>query len=119
MGQQPHGVVDRLKSGGLMFVGLLDAPYEFLTEALAFGNGLRLILVHMHALGTVFVDVIVGMFFLGLAGSSVVVLITFFEDFKELFGPDEGPEAPHGAPQTSSSRTKDEAPSLTAVTSRN
>jgi hypothetical protein len=29
------------------------------------------------------------MFFLGLAGSSVVVLISFVEDGKELFGEDE------------------------------
>ena len=28
------------------------------------------------------------MFFLGLAGSAVVVLISFFEDAKELFGKD-------------------------------
>jgi len=28
------------------------------------------------------------MFFLGLAGSSIVVLISFFEDGKELFGKD-------------------------------
>ena len=28
------------------------------------------------------------MFFLGLAGSAVVVLISFFEDGKELFGKD-------------------------------
>jgi hypothetical protein len=28
------------------------------------------------------------MFFLGLAGSSVVVLISFYEDGKELFGKD-------------------------------
>jgi hypothetical protein len=26
------------------------------------------------------------MFFLGLVGAAVVVLISFFEDFKELFG---------------------------------
>jgi len=29
-----------------------------------------------------------GMFFIGLAGSAVVVLISFFEDGKELFGKD-------------------------------
>jgi hypothetical protein len=29
------------------------------------------------------------MFFVGLAGSSVIVLISFFEDGKELFGKDE------------------------------
>ena len=28
------------------------------------------------------------MFFLGLAGSTIVVLISFFEDAKELFGKD-------------------------------
>ncbi len=31
------------------------------------------------------------MFFVGLAGSSVVVLISFVEDGKELFGKDEPP----------------------------
>jgi hypothetical protein len=29
------------------------------------------------------------MFFVGLAGSTIVVLISFFEDGKELFGKDE------------------------------
>lgn len=28
------------------------------------------------------------LFFVGLAGSAVVILISFFEDFKELFGED-------------------------------
>ncbi len=32
------------------------------------------------------------MFFVGLAGSSVVVLISFVEDGKELFGKDEPPQ---------------------------
>jgi hypothetical protein len=32
--------------------------------------------------------VLVGMFFLGLLGSAVVVLISFVEDGKELFGKD-------------------------------
>jgi hypothetical protein len=32
--------------------------------------------------------ILVGMFFLGLLGSSVVVLISFIEDGKELFGKD-------------------------------
>ncbi len=32
--------------------------------------------------------VLEAMFFAGLAGSSVVVLISFFEDAKELFGED-------------------------------
>lgn len=29
-----------------------------------------------------------GMFFVGLAGSAIVVVISFFEDGKELFGKD-------------------------------
>jgi hypothetical protein len=29
-----------------------------------------------------------GMFFVGLAGSAIVVVISFFEDGKELFGED-------------------------------
>ncbi len=49
----------------------------------------------MHAIGTIFIDVIVTMFFVGMAGSAVVVVISFVEDFKELFGGDEAvPEAP-------------------------
>jgi hypothetical protein len=32
------------------------------------------------------------MFFVGLVGSAVVVLISFVEDGKELFGKDEPPE---------------------------
>lgn len=32
----------------------------------------------MHALAT--------LFFIGMAGSSIVVIISFIEDFKELFG---------------------------------
>jgi len=35
-----------------------------------------------------FVRLLEAMFFVGLAGSSVVILISFFEDFKELFGDD-------------------------------
>ena len=36
------------------------------------------------------------MFFVGLAGSTVVVLISFAEDGKELFGKDEPPESRAG-----------------------
>jgi hypothetical protein len=38
------------------------------------------------------------MFFVGLAGSAVVVIISFVEDGKELFGKDE-PDQPHEQPQ--------------------
>jgi hypothetical protein len=35
-----------------------------------------------------FMTVLEVMFFVGLAGSSIVVLISFYEDGKELFGKD-------------------------------
>jgi len=35
-----------------------------------------------------FIRLLEVMFFVGLIGSAVVVLISFFEDFKELFGED-------------------------------
>lgn len=34
------------------------------------------------------IRILEAMFFLGLAGSAIVVLISFFEDGKELFGKD-------------------------------
>jgi len=40
------------------------------------------------------------MFFVGLAGSAVVVLISFVEDGKELFGKDEPPESRAGEPKS-------------------
>lgn len=39
-------------------------------------------------LAVLFIRVLEVMFFAGLAGSAIVVLISFFEDFKELFGED-------------------------------
>ena len=35
-----------------------------------------------------FVRLLEVLFFAGLAGSAIVILISFFEDFKELFGED-------------------------------
>ncbi|MGA3080229.1 MAG: hypothetical protein ABSD44_02470 [Terracidiphilus sp.] len=37
--------------------------------------------------------VLEAMFFVGLVGSTVVVIISFVEDGKELFGKDEPPES--------------------------
>lgn len=56
----------------------------------------------MHAIGKVLIDVIVVLFFVGMAGSAIVVVISFFEDFKELFGDDDAlPEpAPHAPAKT-------------------
>lgn len=36
--------------------------------------------------GVLAIRILEVMFFVGLAGAAVVVLISFFEDFKELFG---------------------------------
>jgi len=47
----------------------------------------------MYALGIIFLRVVTALFFIGLAGSAVVIAISFVEDFRELFGPDE----PHAA----------------------
>lgn len=43
----------------------------------------------MHLFGTFFIYVLTALFLVGLAGSVVVVLISFVEDFQELLGPDE------------------------------
>jgi hypothetical protein len=55
----------------------------------------------MHVLGTFLIRMITALFFIGLAGSVIVIAISFVEDFHELFGPDElgsGPtEAQHPA----------------------
>ncbi|MGA3130773.1 MAG: hypothetical protein ABSD59_08235 [Terracidiphilus sp.] len=40
------------------------------------------------AVGKVAIYVLEAMFFVGLVGSAVVVLISFYEDGKELFGKD-------------------------------
>jgi len=53
----------------------------------------------MHLLGRIFVDLIIAMFFIGLAGSAVVILISFVEDFRELVGSDEPSHEPAGPPQ--------------------
>jgi hypothetical protein len=46
----------------------------------------------MQNLALIAMKVLETMFFVGLAGSSVVVLISFAEDGKELLGKDEPPE---------------------------
>ena len=39
-------------------------------------------------LAIIFVRLLEVLFFVGMAGSAVVILISFVEDFKELFGED-------------------------------
>jgi hypothetical protein len=55
----------------------------------------------MYAIGKFLIDAIVVMFFVGLAGSAVVVAIAFVDDFRELFGPDDPtPEPVHPPAKT-------------------
>jgi hypothetical protein len=60
----------------------------------------------MYAIGKVFIDVIVVLFFVGMAGSAVVVAISFVDDFRELFGPDDADaeERRHAPPETNVAR---------------
>lgn len=54
----------------------------------------------MHAIGNFFVHLITALFFIGLAGSLIVIVISFVEDFHELFGPDEPNSGPEGSSST-------------------
>jgi hypothetical protein len=47
---------------------------------------LKPVTIFPMVLATFAIRLLEGMFFVGLAGSAVVVLISFVEDFKELFG---------------------------------
>jgi hypothetical protein len=49
----------------------------------------------MIHIGTFLVHLLTAMFFVGLAGSAIVVIISFVEDFRELFSGNEvAPVAP-------------------------
>jgi len=63
----------------------LRIPYTTLRSRYPFERNTAL----MYAIGKLFIDVIVVLFFVGMAGSAVVVLISFIEDFRELFGDDD------------------------------
>ena len=54
----------------------------------AAGDGIRVTIGNM-ILAVLAIRVLETMFFVGLIGSSVVVIISFVEDGKELFGKDE------------------------------
>ena len=60
----------------------------------------------MYVLGMFLMRVITALFFIGLAGSAIVVAISFVEDFRELFGPDE--------PELKASKPLPPAPNETA-----
>ena len=50
----------------------------------------------MIRVGTFLVHLVTALFLIGLVGSAVVVIISFVEDFRELFSDDEvAPTAPH------------------------
>lgn len=54
----------------------------------------------MYAIGKFLIDAIVVLFFVGIAGSAVVIVISFVEDFRELFGPDESSPQHEEPPST-------------------
>jgi hypothetical protein len=39
----------------------------------------------VHTLGVALLRILTALFFIGMAGSAVVVVISFIEDFRELF----------------------------------
>jgi hypothetical protein len=52
----------------------------------------------MHVLITGLIRLITAIFFIGMAGSVIVIVISFVEDFRELFSSDESSfESPKGA----------------------
>jgi hypothetical protein len=58
-------------------MGVLQAIY---------GIGPRFLFMHQIAVASIYA--LTGMFLVGLAGSVIVILISFVEDFRELFGDD-------------------------------
>ena len=58
----------------------------------------------MHVLITFLIRAITGMFFIGMAGSVIVIVVSFVEDFQELFSSDEphleSPKGVTSAPPT-------------------
>jgi len=52
----------------------------------------------MHVVGTFFFRLITILFFVGMAGSAIVVFMAFVEDFRDLFGSDDTPEPEHAPP---------------------
>ena len=58
----------------------------------------------MHFVGRMFIDLMVTMFFVGLAGSAIVILISFVEDFRELFGSDGPGHEPVAAPHSAATK---------------
>jgi hypothetical protein len=54
-------------------------------------GGKHVTIIHMSFLAIFGMRLLEVMFFLGMAGSTVVIIISFIEDARELFGDDEEP----------------------------
>jgi len=54
----------------------------------------------MYAIGKFLIDLIVVLFFVWMAGSAVVIVISFVEDFRELVGSDDAEPEREGPPPT-------------------
>jgi hypothetical protein len=53
-----------------------------------------------HTIGTYAIYIVCAVFMLGMAGSAIVVLISFFDDFTELFSDEEIEPLPTRQPTT-------------------
>ena len=72
--------------------------YDFLMLSLGHLDKLIAILFDMHLFILWSMRLITTLFFLGMAGSVIVIVISFVEDFRELFSSDEPHlESPKGA----------------------
>lgn len=65
------------------------AASDFPRSALRITYGLFNIVARMAHLATTCIQALVTMFLIGMAGSTIVVVISFVEDFQELFGDDD------------------------------
>ena len=58
----------------------------------------------MHILSTFLIRIVTAVFFIGMLGSVIVIVLSFVEDFQELFSSDEShlesPKGVHPAPPT-------------------
>ncbi|MGA3135040.1 MAG: hypothetical protein ABSC88_03505 [Terracidiphilus sp.] len=85
--EAPWGAVPANGKFPALFPGILS-PFFLLQQANRRRRGGNRVTIKIMQLAILAMRLLEVMFFVGLAGSAVVVLISFFEDGKELFGKD-------------------------------
>jgi|SRR5271157_1466517 len=85
--EAPRGTVPAHSRFPALFPGILP-PFFLLQQANRRRTGGNRATIKLMQLAILAMRLLEVMFFVGLAGSAVVVLISFFEDGKELFGKD-------------------------------